>query len=62
MIGCDQVVNMGLKATIPKITASKMIPIDARSGGITAIVPVKYLIDILESSALKRAIGITIKE
>ena len=54
--------NKELKATVPKITAKRMIPIDARSGGITAIVPVKYLIDILESAVIKRAIGITIKE
>ena len=54
--------NKQLKATVPKYTAEKMIAIDARSGGITAIVPAKYLIDILESTAVKKAIGITIEK
>ena len=54
--------NKELKATVPKITARRMIPIDARSGGITAIVPVKYLIDILESSKIKKALGVMIKK
>ena len=51
-----------LKATVSKNTTKRAIPIDARSRGTTAIVPVKYLIDILECLAMKRTIGITVKE
>ncbi|OHB77747.1 MAG: hypothetical protein A2Z25_19160 [Planctomycetes bacterium RBG_16_55_9] len=54
--------NKQLKVTMPKPTTKKPtqmpIPIDARSGGITAVVPVKYLVEILESSSLFNFIGI----
>jgi len=51
-----------LKATVPKSTARKMVLIDARSSGITAIVPIRYLIDILEGPKLKSALGIIKKD
>ena len=47
-----------LKLVMPKQTGQSMIPVDARSGGITAIVPVKYLVEILEGSRTKTAIGL----
>jgi hypothetical protein len=50
-----------MKVVIRKQTNDKMIPLDSRSGGITAIVPVKYLVEILESSNIKNAIGVTSK-
>lgn len=47
-----------LKAIIPKETKSGAIPLDARSGGLTGVVPVKYLIEILESTGVRAAIGV----
>ena len=47
-----------LKATVPRQTYHQAIARDVRSGGITAIVPVKYLTEILESSQIKTAIGL----
>jgi hypothetical protein len=47
-----------LQFVLPKQTQLVPIPVDARSGGVTAVVPVKYLVEILESSQLKKALGI----
>jgi hypothetical protein len=51
--------NKKLEATIPRKTYHQRIPIDARSGGITAMVPIKFLSEILESSQIKTAIGLS---
>jgi len=54
--------NKQLKVTMPKPTTKKPtqmpVPIDARSGGITAVVPVQYLVEILESPPLLNVLGI----
>jgi hypothetical protein len=50
--------NKELQFVLPKQTQTIPIPVDARSGGITAIVPVKYLAEILEDPLLKKALGI----
>lgn len=50
--------NKQLQVTVPKPTGQKLIPIDSRSGGITAIIPVKYLVEILESPPLLKFLGI----
>lgn len=50
--------NQELQFVLPKQTQIVPIPVDARSGGVTAIVPVKYLVEILESSQLKKSLGI----
>jgi hypothetical protein len=47
-----------LKVTVPRQTIQHLIPLAARSGGITAIVPIKYLSEILESLQIKTAIGL----
>jgi hypothetical protein len=49
--------NKQLQFVIPKQTQTAPIPLDARSGGVTAIVPVKYLAEVLESSQVKKALG-----
>lgn len=51
--------NKKLEAKIPRKTYHQKIPIDQRSGGITAIVPIKFLSEILESSQIKNAIGLS---
>lgn len=51
-----------LKATVPRETERRVILLDARSGGITAVVPVRYLREILTGSRIKKAIGIIHKE
>lgn len=48
-----------LRAVAPRKTSGKqLILLDARSGGVTAVVPVKFLIEILEGSHIRNAIGI----
>jgi hypothetical protein len=47
-----------LKVIIPKSTQVSPIPIDYRAGGVTAIVPVKYLNELLNDPHLISAIGI----
>jgi len=51
-----------LRFVLPKQTQQGPTPVDARSGGVTAVVPVKFLIEILESSQLMKAIGIAAKD
>lgn len=48
-----------LRFQLPKQTQVTPIPLDFRSGGITAIVPVKYLVEILESPELVKALAIS---
>ena len=49
-----------LQFVLPKQTKMKAppIPIDTRSGGVTGIVPVKYLLEILEGPEMKRYLGL----
>lgn len=47
-----------LRFVLPKQTQLNPIPVDTRSGGVTGVVPVKYLVDILESQKLKKALGL----
>jgi len=47
-----------LEVTVPKQTRKQIVPVDARSSGITAIVPIKYLFEILEGYRLKKVLGI----
>lgn len=51
--------NKKLEVTIPRKTYHQNIPLDSRSGGITAIVPVKFLFEILNSSQIKNKIGLS---
>lgn len=46
-----------LKARAPKETSGTNIPIDYRSAGLTAVVPVKYLVEILNRKELRSAVG-----
>jgi hypothetical protein len=50
--------QQSLKVTVPKETGRRVVPLDSRSGGVTAVVPVRYLIEILESPRLREAIGL----
>lgn len=43
---------------IAKTTKSEQIPIDYRSGGVTSIVPVRYLEDLLNSDKVREAVGL----
>jgi len=47
-----------LKFVLPKQTQLNPTPIDTSSGGVTVVVPVKYLVEVLESPQLKKMLGI----
>lgn len=48
-----------LQVVLPKQTKINAIPVDSRNGGITAIIPVKYLNEILESDQVKKRLGLS---
>ncbi len=50
--------NKRLQVTMPKETTVRPVPIDARSGGITAVVPAKYLIEILNSKQIRNLLKV----
>lgn len=47
-----------LKFVLPKQTQSNPIPVDTSSGGVTVIVPVKYLVEMLESPQMKKMLDL----
>ena len=50
--------NKQLQVTMPRETNQRPVPIDARSGGVTAVVPANYLMDILESKDIKKILKV----